>query len=87
MEIAGLWLLFSALVGYSAGQRGRSGVGWFILSLIFSPIIGLLFVALLPNLAAKGPSPKTHVRCPDCRELVLKEARKCKHCGCPLVPQ
>ncbi len=30
---------------------------------------------------------RTHVRCPDCRELVLREARKCKHCGSALVPQ
>ncbi len=29
----------------------------------------------------------THVKCPDCRELVLKDARKCKHCGTALVPQ
>lgn len=29
----------------------------------------------------------THVKCPDCRELVLKEAHKCKHCGCALIPQ
>ena len=37
--------------------------------------------------ASSEASPDTHVRCPDCRELVLKEARKCKHCGCKLVPQ
>lgn len=30
---------------------------------------------------------ETHIRCPDCRELVLKDACKCKHCGCALVPQ
>ncbi len=29
----------------------------------------------------------THVRCPDCKELVLSEATKCRHCGCSLVPQ
>lgn len=34
-----------------------------------------------------GPTPETHVKCPDCRELVLREARVCKHCGCKLVPQ
>ncbi len=34
-----------------------------------------------------GVSPLTHVRCPDCREFVLAEARKCKHCGTALVPQ
>lgn len=28
----------------------------------------------------------THVRCPDCAELVLAEARKCRHCGCSLLP-
>lgn len=27
------------------------------------------------------------VRCPECRELVLRDARKCKHCGTALVPQ
>ena len=37
--------------------------------------------------AIEEPSPKTHVRCPDCKELVLKEARVCKHCGCKLIPQ
>lgn len=37
--------------------------------------------------AASHPTPDTHVRCPDCRELVLREARVCKHCGCKLVPQ
>ena len=31
-------------------------------------------------------SDGTHVRCPDCAELVLSEARKCKHCGCTLTP-
>lgn len=29
----------------------------------------------------------SHVKCPDCRELVKIDARKCKHCGCNLVPQ
>ena len=46
-------------------------------------IIGLIvdyFVRLLPN-------DETHVKCPDCRELIIKDARKCKHCGCNLIPQ
>lgn len=33
------------------------------------------------------PSPDTHVHCPDCRELVRKDARICKHCRCALIPQ
>lgn len=39
-------------------------------------------------LTAEGiATPATHVRCPDCRELVRKDARKCKHCGTALIPQ
>jgi hypothetical protein len=33
------------------------------------------------------PNPDSHVKCPDCKELVLKEASVCKHCGCKLTPQ
>jgi hypothetical protein len=32
-------------------------------------------------------SSDTHIRCTDCAELVRREAKKCKHCGCALVPQ
>ena len=32
-------------------------------------------------------SPDTQVKCPDCRELVKKEAIKCKHCGSSLKAQ
>lgn len=34
-----------------------------------------------------APRPDTHVMCPDCKELILKDARVCKHCGCKLVPR
>lgn len=34
-----------------------------------------------------APTPETHVRCPDCAELVRREARVCKHCHCKLIPQ
>lgn len=37
------------------------------------------------NGVINGPTPKTHVHCPDCRELVIKEAVKCKHCGAKLT--
>ena len=34
-----------------------------------------------------APTPMTRVKCPECRELVLKDARICKHCQCKLVAQ
>lgn len=36
---------------------------------------------------SKKPTPDTHVRCPDCRELVPKESSACNYCGCKLIPQ
>jgi len=47
----------------------------------------LIFAAVAGRGGAAAPRPATHVKCPDCREFVLKEAAVCKHCGCRLVPQ
>jgi hypothetical protein len=33
-----------------------------------------------------APTPETHVRCPDCQELVHMEARRCRFCGVTLIP-
>lgn len=94
MEVFFLWLFLAGLVGALAGARGRSSGRWFLLSMVLSPLIGLIGVLATENRAAiarqmpvDAPTPQTHVRCPDCRELVHKDARKCKHCGCALVPQ
>ncbi len=41
----------------------------------------------MPQVDKDAPKRDTHVKCPDCRELVRRDARVCKHCGCRLVPQ
>ena len=66
----------------AAKSRGRSG-WWFLLGWI-----GLVFVLILPSKKSdpEAPHPDTHVRCPDCKELVRHDARKCKHCGSGLIP-
>ena len=88
MEIFFFWLILSIAIGIGAASRGRSGFGWFLLSIVISPLIALILLALMPNKAVQTdkPNPDTHVKCPDCAELVLAEARVCKHCGCRLVP-
>ncbi len=45
MDILILAVVFSALAGVLANTRGRSGLGYFILSLLISPLI--TFVLLL----------------------------------------
>jgi len=89
MELVLGWLLFSILVAVLAARRGRSGLGWFVISALLSPLFAGLLVLILPSKSVPvgAPTTATHVRCPDCRELVLKDARKCKHCGTQLVPQ
>ena len=89
MEIALFWIIFSIIVGIAAGSRGRSSGGWCVLAMLISPVLALILLVLLPKLKGEGaaPSPSTHVKCHDCAELVLKDARVCKHCGCRLVPQ
>ncbi len=32
-------------------------------------------------------TPESHIRCPECRELVRHDATKCRYCGCHLTPQ
>ena len=86
VEFVLFWVAFAIVVGVVAGSRGRSGLGWFLFSLVLTPLLGLILVALLPAVT-QGPTPDTHVKCPDCAELVLREARVCKHCGCRLAPQ
>ena len=84
------WLLLSFAVGRWAGKRGRSAPGWMVLSLVFTPMVGAAFLAVLPDESWAGQDrrvmPQTHLRCPDCRELVRRDACKCRHCGAALVP-
>ena len=43
------WFVLAIVVGVAAGGRGRSGVGWFALALIFSPLIAGLLLLILPD--------------------------------------
>lgn len=90
------WVVFSVIVAIAASGRGRSGFGWFLLSALISPLLSFILLMVLPKVgAASAPrdetgsaiTPETHVRCPDCKELVRSDARKCKHCGAGLIPQ
>lgn len=81
------WLLFALVVGMVASSRGRSGFGWFILACLISPLLAgiILLVSANRRMQAERPNPSTHIKCPDCKELILKDARVCRHCGCKLV--
>ena len=69
------WIFLSILVGAFASSKKRSGFGWFFLSLIISPLIGFIIVAIagLPRGELK--------KCPNCAEQVKSEAKVCRFCG------
>jgi len=83
---------------YSANARNK-GSGWIELILYFFYIVpGIIYSIWRRTGNAKqcptckqatliSAASETHVKCPDCAELVLREAKKCKHCGCALIPQ
>lgn len=88
MTIAFFWTLLAVAVGVLASNKGRSGIGWFLLSVLISPLLGLIFCAVASNLKTQAltPSESTHLRCPACAEWVLPAAIVCKHCGHALTP-
>lgn len=50
MEIILVWLLLAAGVGFLANSRGRNGFGFFLLSAVLSPLLGLIVVLVTANL-------------------------------------
>jgi hypothetical protein len=45
MEII-LWLVFSIIIGAIASGKNRSGIGYFFLSVLLSPIIRIIIIAV-----------------------------------------
>jgi hypothetical protein len=72
------WFVAAAVVGFIASSRGKGFLGFFLLSALLSPLIGLL-IALFSG------DGQQRSACWQCKEQVIVGAAKCKHCGADLV--
>lgn len=79
------WFILCIVVGVIASNNGRSGVGYFILSILLSPLIGILVVLIVgKNLSAidqQKIANGSDKKCPFCAELIKREAKVCRYCG------
>ena len=79
MEIFIFWILFAIVIGWIATTKGRSGIGFFLLSIFISPLLGLIIVLIISS--NKEVLLIDEKICPSCKEIIKIDAIKCKHCG------
>lgn len=84
MEWVLVWFVFSIVVGGVAVGKGRNPLGWFLLSILISPLLGILALIAVPNLKpehARIQELRTSKKCPFCAEYVKQDAVVCRFCG------
>ena len=78
------WFILAILVGVYASSKGRSGIGFFLIAILLSPLIGFIIALIVDPVQASVEARALETgdvkKCPYCAELVKSEAKVCKHC-------
>lgn len=84
------WLVLAVIVGVAANTRGRSGIGWFVLAAIISPLLAGLLALALPGRKTRREVEDeiaTLRACPHCAEAIRREATICRWCHQAVTPE
>ena len=73
MEIVIVWFVLAAGVGFLADSRGRSGFGFFLLSALLSPLLGLIVVLVIANLKEVEAREQQRVFDEEAKERLRRE--------------
>ena len=86
-----IYLFICIGVGWWAHiKKGRSGIGFFLLSLFLTPIVGGIILLIVradqktvDNIAVQDGDKR---KCPFCAEIIKSEASVCRYCHSELTP-
>lgn len=101
MGLFWIWVAFGVVCAFVAPSRGRSGLGWFFLGVLFSVFALIVLLALpskaeqetdyQPTFLSETPRPTLVAddptkTCPRCAETVKAAALVCRFCGNEFAP-
>jgi hypothetical protein len=78
-----IWVLLAGLVAEFAEKKGHSSALWYVFSLVCSPLVGFLIVALLPS--ASDLAPAEYTWCRYCLRTVKAGTDACPYCHADLA--